>query len=104
MTVGRAVLNHAWPPERVVQLLRMWAQGHSAESIAAEIGGGLTRCAVLGKVHRLRHTLGNGAFPSRVRSSRTTTRRTRPKHCAPSKPVALSNPLSSYKVPHDGRS
>jgi hypothetical protein len=42
-----------WPQERVDRLKSMWDEGLSASQIAAALGGGLSRCAVLGKVHRL---------------------------------------------------
>jgi GcrA cell cycle regulator len=41
-----------WTAERIEQLKRLWAEGLSASQVAAQIGG-VTRSAVLGKVHRL---------------------------------------------------
>lgn len=41
-----------WNDERVEQLKKLWAEGKSASQIAAEIGG-VSRNAVIGKVHRL---------------------------------------------------
>jgi len=41
-----------WTDERVEILKRRWAEGLSASQIAAELGG-ITRNAVIGKVHRL---------------------------------------------------
>jgi len=41
-----------WNDERVEQLKKLWAEGKSASQIAAEIGG-ISRNAVIGKVHRL---------------------------------------------------
>ena len=41
-----------WTDERVETLKRLWAEGLSASQIAAELGG-ITRNAVIGKVHRL---------------------------------------------------
>ena len=41
-----------WTDERVELLKRLWAEGLSASQIAAELGG-ITRNAVIGKVHRL---------------------------------------------------
>ena len=43
-----------WTPERCDQLTELWAMGKSCSQIAAEMGNGLTRNAVIGKVHRLR--------------------------------------------------
>ncbi len=42
----------SWTDERVELLRRMWAEGQSASQIAKELGG-VTRNAVIGKVHRL---------------------------------------------------
>ncbi|WP_323042300.1 GcrA family cell cycle regulator [Gemmobacter sp.] len=41
-----------WTDERVETLKRMWSEGQSASQIAKELGG-VTRNAVIGKVHRL---------------------------------------------------
>ena len=41
-----------WTDERVENLKKLWADGLSASQIAAELGG-ITRNAVIGKVHRL---------------------------------------------------
>ena len=52
----------AWTEERVDVLKKLWAEGHSASQIAKELGG-VTRNAVIGKVHRL--GLSGRATPSR---------------------------------------
>lgn len=52
----------AWTEERVEVLKKLWAEGHSASQIAKELGG-VTRNAVIGKVHRL--GLSGRATPSR---------------------------------------
>lgn len=41
-----------WTDERVETLKKLWSDGWSASQIAAELGG-VTRNAVIGKVHRL---------------------------------------------------
>jgi GcrA cell cycle regulator len=41
-----------WTDERVELLKKLWSEGLSASAIAAELGG-VTRNAVIGKVHRL---------------------------------------------------
>lgn len=43
----------SWTDERVEALKAMWADGKSASQIAKELGGGVSRNAVIGKVHRL---------------------------------------------------
>src|ERR1700740_399594 len=42
----------SWTDERVELLKKLWSDGLSARQIAAELGG-ITRNAVIGKVHRL---------------------------------------------------
>ena len=42
----------SWTDERVALLKKMWIEGQSASQIAKELGG-VTRNAVIGKVHRL---------------------------------------------------
>ena len=42
----------SWTDERVETLKTMWSEGKSASQIAKELGG-VTRNAVIGKVHRL---------------------------------------------------
>jgi GcrA cell cycle regulator len=42
----------SWTDERVELLRKMWSEGQSASQIAKELGG-VTRNAVIGKVHRL---------------------------------------------------
>ena len=52
----------SWTEERVSVLKKLWAEGHSASQIAKQLGG-VTRNAVIGKVHRL--GLSGRATPSR---------------------------------------
>jgi GcrA cell cycle regulator len=42
-----------WTDERIADLTKRWADGESAAQIAMAFGGALSRCAVLGKIHRL---------------------------------------------------
>lgn len=51
----------SWTDERVETLKTMWGEGKSASQIAKELGG-VTRNAVIGKVHRL--GLSNRAAPA----------------------------------------
>ncbi|MFV0358442.1 GcrA family cell cycle regulator [Tropicimonas sp.] len=50
----------SWTEERVEILKKMWGEGQSASQIAKELGG-VTRNAVIGKVHRLGLSNRNGA-------------------------------------------
>ena len=44
----------SWTDERVELLKKLWMEGLSASQIAAELSDGVTRNAVIGKVHRLK--------------------------------------------------
>lgn len=45
--------DSAWTDDRVDRLKLLWREGRTAEWIARELAHGITRSAVLGKVHRL---------------------------------------------------
>ncbi|MDX2264162.1 MAG: GcrA family cell cycle regulator [Hyphomicrobiales bacterium] len=62
----------SWTDERVEVLKKLWTDGLSASQIAGRIGGGVTRNAVIGKVHRL--GLAGRATTSRMRSARPRAR------------------------------
>jgi len=67
----------SWTDERVEILKRLWNEGLSASHIAARLADGVTRNAVIGKVHRL-NLSGRAPQP---RSSIPRPRRTRePSH------------------------
>lgn len=59
----------AWTEDRVATLSKLWADGLSASQIAKQLGG-VTRNAVIGKVHRL--GLSGRAKPSRPKPAKTT--------------------------------
>ena len=60
-----------WTDERVEQLKKLWAEGQSASQIAGRLGG-VSRNAVIGKVHRL--GLSGRATTSRMKSHRARPR------------------------------
>jgi GcrA cell cycle regulator len=62
----------AWTDERVELLTKLWAEGLSASQIAGRLGG-VTRNAVIGKVHRL-------GLSGRATSSRSSSPRPRRTH------------------------
>lgn len=72
-----------WTDERVELLKKLWSDGLSASRIAAEIGG-VTRNAVIGKVHRLglsgraKAAPSAGQRPRKVRSPAHVVRAVRP--------------------------
>tara|TARA_R110000868_G_scaffold145660_4_gene366003 strand:- start:2700 stop:3236 length:537 start_codon:yes stop_codon:yes gene_type:complete len=46
-------ISPTWTDERVERLKQLWSEGHSASEVAKTLGG-ITRNAVIGKVHRLK--------------------------------------------------
>ena len=71
-------IQMAWTDDRVEILKKMWGEGKSASQIAKELGG-VTRNAVIGKVHRLglsnRATTAKATTkkePSKIKSTPTT--------------------------------
>jgi GcrA cell cycle regulator len=73
----------SWTDERVESLKKLWSDGLSASQIAAELGG-ITRNAVIGKVHRLglsgraKSASAAVARPRKARSSSHMLRMARP--------------------------
>lgn len=44
--------NETWTPKRTALLFKLWKEGLSARVIAERLGGGITRNAVISKIHR----------------------------------------------------
>ena len=82
-----------WTDERVELLKKLWQDGLSASQIAKQLGG-VTRNAVIGKVHRL--GLSGRATPSKP--ARTTFKAPRPARpvAAPSAPRRIAEPMSLH--------
>jgi GcrA cell cycle regulator len=70
----------SWNDERVEALKKLWGEGYSASQIATQLGG-VTRNAVIGKVHRL--GLAGRAKPAAA-SGATAARPRKPRGGAPS--------------------
>jgi GcrA cell cycle regulator len=70
------LMTNGWTDDRVTLLKRLWTDGLSASQIAKQLGG-VTRNAVIGKVHRL--GLAGRAAPSRpIKRIAVPTARPRP--------------------------
>lgn len=61
-----------WTDERVELLRKLWSEGLSASQIAAQLGG-VSRNAVIGKVHRLKLSSRGRATAAPARQKKTTT-------------------------------
>ncbi|MGD9477761.1 GcrA family cell cycle regulator [Shinella sp. G-2] len=70
-----------WTDERVEKLKKLWSEGLSASQIAAQLGG-VSRNAVIGKVHRLN-------LPGRAKAGGTQTA------ARPKRPAAAAAPRPS---------
>src|SRR5210317_279720 len=91
----------SWTDERVELLKKMWGEGQSASQIAKELGG-VTRNAVIGKVHRLglsNRTSSGGAAaapaakaPAREKPSAQPKPAAKPAAAAAPKPKVASVP------------
>lgn len=84
----------SWTDERVEILKKMWGEGQSASVIAKELGG-VTRNAVIGKVHRLglSNRAGSGG------SSAKTAAEKKPKAAAKPKPEPKPEPKTESAAP-----
>src|SRR5690349_10261595 len=88
--VGGEVMG--WTDERVELLKKLWQDGLSASQIAKQLGG-VTRNAVIGKVHRL--GLSGRAAPSKpARTVFKAPRPARPAVAAPSAPRRIAEPVA----------
>ena len=77
-----------WTDERVETLKKLWMEGLSASQIAGELGEGVTRNAVIGKVHRLK-------LSARAKPTNTTPRARPASRPAPRRVASPSVGMSS---------
>ncbi|HWU16707.1 MAG TPA: GcrA family cell cycle regulator, partial [Devosia sp.] len=54
LTIDSGAQAAGWTDERVETLKKLWMEGLSASQIAGELGQGVTRNAVIRKMHRLK--------------------------------------------------
>ena len=78
-------MTAGWTDDRVGALKKLWLEGQSASQIAKQLGGGVTRNAVIGKVHRL--GLSGRAAPSQPARTVAATFRTARPRPAPAAPA-----------------
>lgn len=86
----------SWTDERVELLKKMWTDGQSASQIAKELGG-VTRNAVIGKVHRLGLSNRNGGGGSGGQSAEAKPEPAAetPKAATPTKPTPAPEPAAA---------
>ncbi|WP_296172748.1 GcrA family cell cycle regulator [uncultured Brevundimonas sp.] len=77
-----------WTEDRILRLTALWLEGRTAAVIARELGRGVSRCAVLGKVYRL----GLARGPEARRACPSAPPRTK----SPREAVAASRPVARW--------
>ncbi|MEL7282370.1 MAG: GcrA family cell cycle regulator [Pseudomonadota bacterium] len=85
----------SWSDERVEKLKKMWGEGQSASQIAKELGG-VTRNAVIGKVHRLGLSNRNGGGGTSVEGG--TKAKAKPAPKAKAAPKSAPKPAPKETV------
>lgn len=85
--------NTIWPEDRVADLKKRWANGESASEIARAIGHGVTRLAVIGKIHRL--GLSGRAKPANLMRQTTFAPRLRPPSAPGVKPAKQAGAVNA---------
>src|ERR1700754_2085357 len=88
----------SWTDERVELLKRLWSEGLSASQIAAELGG-ITRNAVIGKVHRL--GLSGRAKPPSSSVPRPRKARASSQMFRPARPMVRGNTALAVSPAYD---
>ncbi|HTX48148.1 MAG TPA: GcrA family cell cycle regulator [Caulobacteraceae bacterium] len=90
-----------WSDDRVTTLSQLWREGLSASQIARQLGG-VTRNAVIGKIHRLGLS-GRGAPSAPARAPRVAAPRARrPARAAPPVSRPLQPPVCVSLAPPEG--
>jgi len=111
--MGVRMTDFVWADDSVTLLASLWADGLSASQIAAELGGGVSRNAVIGKLHRIGLTGANGGSkphkahlaPATVPQARPYRRRqpvSTPDGALPAEPLPLVS-LDDLAIPVEQR-
>lgn len=92
----------SWTDERVELLKKMWGEGQSASQIAKELGG-VTRNAVIGKVHRLGLSNRNTTTTAAEPAAKPVKEKPAPKAAKPAapkpKPAEVEEPKTEAAAP-----
>jgi GcrA cell cycle regulator len=82
----------AWTDDRIGRLKTLWLEGQTAEQIARDLANGITRSAVLGKVHRLGLSAGRAGRPPKRAAVSPRPPRPAPSRARPDTPILCSPP------------
>jgi len=86
-----------WTDDRIDRLKRLWLEGQTADQIARDLAGGVSRSAVLGKVYRMGLSAGRPARPAATPVRQPETRATPARQ-----PSTLSRPSPKDLAPERG--
>lgn len=81
----RNVFTSPWTAERDATLVQMWADGYSASQIAKQLEDAVSRCAVIGRAHRLK-------LPPRAARQKARKRERKPRMFVPKPPAPPRQP------------
>jgi GcrA cell cycle regulator len=93
---ARRAAGGPWTRERIALLKRRWSRGASARRIAETLGGGISRQAVLGKIHRLGLA---GRPPGRKPAAAEGERRARAARSRPTGRAGATPPPRAWRLP-----
>lgn len=110
-STDKTTADKTWTDDRIASLRQMWAEGASAAAIAERLGG-LSRSAVLGKIHRLRPRVAKRisvAKKTKVAKRKRVAAKTLPKpivseRCHPTRGVAPSSQPRTNESQQPGKS
>jgi GcrA cell cycle regulator len=93
-------MTAGWTEDRVGALKKLWLEGQSASQIAKELGG-VTRNAVIGKVHRLglSNRVGPGTPAEDEGTAASAPAATTPSPAAPAKPAPAPRAVAPEPAP-----
>lgn len=89
-----------WTDERVELLKKLWSEGLSASQIATQMGG-VSRNAVIGKVHRLKLAARGRATASQPRAKKAAASAAAKVTSRPSRPMTTSIGATALQVQFD---
>lgn len=91
-----------WSDEKEKELEGLCAEGLTASEIAAQLGGGISRNAVIGKVLRKGWHLSGSAGPRIARSRKPRAPRVHAPKIAPDEPVIAPEDATNFWQPSEG--
>ena len=85
----------AWTDDRIGRLKKLWLEGRTAEQIARDLANGITRSAVLGKVHRMGLSAGRSGRPPKRLAAAPKPLRLAPTRFRPAQPIGAPSEVAA---------